>query len=117
MLTRYLRGHRCTTDVILSTEATRKYDDSLVYKYSDKSYTFFKVEEHRLDKGEIDAYEIHQTAGTLSEELIFENVGVFGMGALGDDLLTIPVKELKGKVIRCDRYMMTVPVDVMHESF
>ena len=115
-LRRTLSRHTCSPPISVSNNDTNLTCDSLIYTHSESQYKFYKIN---------DICDDYLTCSTLGKSLFqfeqekqlnWNTVGVFQCGAVASDTVYVTRNNVKGKVIRVGKILLTCPNNVLIEK-
>lgn len=126
-LKRLLEYHCCEKETFFSPEKKPKpgkqfhpgkENNNLIYKFNeDQTYSMYIIDEiidHSHFRCRIQGK--FKLKFPLTPEYDWANVGVFKVGAISEDLVIINRKDISGKVIKVNEFLITCPYNVLHEQ-
>ena len=113
---RILSNHLCYNPVTVTAYDTPLESNSMVYTYSSATYNFYKVIDIQGD--ELTCYKQGKYKSETAElsTVDWSLVGVFLKGGILKEETKINLKNVKGKVINVQEYLITVPNNVLREK-
>ena len=115
-LKRSINFHSCKPIITFTNYETARECNNLIYTFIHKTYRFFKIED--IENESMHCREIEKEEAFFNEtpNLKWENVGVFVEGEIKPEIHIIQKKDIAGKLIRVQNYLLTCPMNVMEEK-
>lgn len=116
LMKRALANHKCKEDIYISEKDTPMECNSIIYTFSNAEYNIFKV--IACEDNEYLCHEIKLKNCTFPETptLNWSLIGVFQEDSICDEEKKIPKKNVKGKVLLVDGYLITCPSNILREK-
>ena len=89
------------------------------YTYEGRKYSLYRLLSHfRQEQEFVTAFPLH-VHGWKPHLLIpdFSSVGVFKYLSTGEERVTVRASSIKGKVVQVSNFLVTVPFNVLEETF
>ena len=119
ILRRALSHHCCDISIHYSAKDTDLECNSLIYCFIDSSHHIYKIDS--CDENNPDLFYCFKQGrlpANIQEcpNLPWNSVGVYRMGALDTDLITIHRNQISGKVLKVLNYLLTCPAHILREK-
>ena len=124
---RLLEFHTCEKETFYSAEKKPIYgkkfnpgkeNNHLVYIYDENSvttmYSIVEIINDNIFRCQIQGK--FKAKMTLTPEYDWSTVGVYRVGAKSEEIIEINRKDISGKVIKVSEYLITCPLNVLHEQ-
>ena len=102
--------------MFLSNYETPLECNNLIYLYVQKQYLVYEISE--IENNVLSCYQVGQYPVTFEEtpEINWSTIGVFKKGPKSDEITKINVKQVCGKVINVNGFLITCPENVLNEK-
>ena len=116
LMKRTLQKHVCKNSMFLSNYETPLECNNLIYLYVQKQYLVYEISE--IENNVLSCYQVGQYPVTFEEtpEINWSTIGVFKKGPKSDEITKINVKQVCGKVINVNGFLITCPENVLNEK-
>ena len=116
LLKRALSNHCCRNTIVLSNYETPLESNKFVYTHVNNNYNCFEISQ--IHNETVSCHKLGQYEAKFQEtDLInWSSVGVFRKGPKSDEVTTLNVSEISGKVIMVGKYMLTFPENILNEK-
>ena len=116
LMKKKLSKHVCSETIYFSEKDTALECNSLIYLYKDNEYEIYKIQS--IDNDLLVCHQMgnHSVNFPCSSMLNWDAVGVFRKGGLSSIDVIINKKDVAGKVLRVDKYLLTCPNNVLREK-
>ena len=115
MMKRVISHHCCERDIYISEKDTALECNSMIYTFSDLQYTFYKVQ--NVNGDELLCVEIEKLACSFPDvKMNWSIVGVFKKGRVLSENVTISRKNVKGKVLELNEFLISCPTNILREK-
>lgn len=114
---RQIAFHSCKPVVTFTNYETPLESNNLVYTYLHKVYRFYRIDDILTDD-DFSCFEIEKEEADFTEtpDLKWDQVGVFTEIGENDYKCVIKKKDVSGKLIRVQKYLLTCPMNVLEEK-
>lgn len=116
MLKRMLSKHVCREAMYLSAKDTALECNSLIYIFTNNTYVIYKIMSIEHDTLTCNQLGNHEVEFPTTSMLSWSSVGVFRKGGLSSINVAINRKDVTGKVLKVDRYLITCPINILREK-
>ena len=117
LLKRAIGPHCCETSIFLCPKDTPLECNSQIYTFIDNQYKFYQIvsinENDSLECCEIGKYSVRFPE---TPTLNWDKIGVFSAGGVSDELETIELNDVDGKIIRVQDLFITCPTNILQEK-
>lgn len=116
LLKRAISKHVCENNIFISNYDTSMECNNLIYCYKRKEYFIYQVT--NIDNDDITCNKVGMYPAQFKEtpEIDWSTVGVFRKGGVSSQESVIQSSEIEGKVLNVGKYLITCPINVLHEK-
>lgn len=116
LLKRMLSNHVCSETIYLSEKDTALECNSLIYIYEDSKHIVYKIKSIVNDILTCNQMGNHELDLPNTHMLNWSSVGVYRKGGLSSLDVTVNRKNVCGKVMKVDNYLITCPNNILREK-
>lgn len=116
LIKRVISNHKCKNDIYISPKESALEANNLVYTYERNEYKMYKVMSIENDKLICQVQDKMKCSFPETPNLPWDLIGVFKKGPLIDEPVEISRKNVKGKVVIVNEYLITFPNNILHEK-
>lgn len=116
LLKRSLSQHICENKIFISNYDTSLECNNLIYCYKRKQYLIYQVtdiEDGLITCNKVGMYPVHFEE---TPNIEWSTVGVFKKGGVSSEDTFLQTSEIGGKVLVVGKYLITCPINVLHEK-
>ena len=115
ILKRMLSKHVCEEKLYLSVKDTPLECNSIIYTYKNNEHVVYKI--NAIDNDILTCNQLGNHSTDLNTSMLkWSSVGVFRKGGLSSVDVVINRKEVSGKVMKVDNYLITCPANILREK-
>ena len=118
MMKNILSKHTCESPITITTHESALECNNMIYTFKDKKYCIYKVVDinNELSKLTCKRQGKYPAKFPTSPMMNWEEVGVFEKGGIMDEVVTVDMSEVSGKVLKVKQYLVTCPNNVLREK-
>ena len=118
LMKRVISPHCCKPSIYYSPKETPLESNSLIYTFVDEEYHLFKIISMDKDSNTMECLKVGKYEATFEETptLNWGKIGVFKCGGISDEIVSLHVNTIAGKVLRVDNLFLTCPINVLEEK-
>ena len=116
LLRRALSNHYCKNNILITNYETPMERNNLIYCYKNKEYLIYQV--LNIDGETFSCNKVGQYPVTFNElpNVPWSSVGVFRKGGISSNTIHLNQSVIDGKVLNVGKYLITCPINVLHEK-
>ena len=116
LIKRAIAEHKCKNEIYISPKETPLECNNLVYSYKHHQYNIYKVDS--IEGNILSCFPLNTLTCRFNEipSLKWEMIGVFKKGLLSDEMIQLDRKNVHGKVLLVQDYLITCPTNVLLEK-
>ena len=116
LLKRNLSNHVCKNDIFITNYDTSLESNKLIYCYKNNKYIIYEITD--IDGDMLLCNKVGQYPVSFPEtpNITWSKVGVFKKGGVSSEITQINSSEISGKALNVGPYLITCPMNVLHEK-